>query len=109
MSTNNPVINFDEIKAKVGQMSPEDRAKKLAAFRERQLLQQKKQQAKGGQAAYNKKRMAEYKAMREAAIADGSWAQIEAQAKASAEQKFDEFLDSQTEVPAGDESEEGTE
>lgn len=93
MGTSTPQINFDEIKAKVTAMSPEERAKKLQEFRTRQLFQQKKQAAKGGQAAYNKRRNEEYKLMKQLAEADGSLAAIESAAKAAAESKFDEYID----------------
>lgn len=88
-----PVIDFEAIKTKVAAITPAERAEKLKAFRSRQLLQQKKQQAKGGQAAYNKRRQEEFKAMKAAAIADGTWDAIEADAQVEAEKKFDEFLD----------------
>lgn len=104
MSTT-PQIDFEAIKAKVAAITPEERAKKLEAFRTRQLLQQKKQAAKGGQAAYNKKRMAEYKAMKEAAIADGTWDQIEASAKAQAETEFEKFIDAELDKEPSEETE----
>lgn len=88
-----PAINYDEIKAKVSQMTPEERTKKLEEFRTRQLFQQKKQAAKGGQALYNKRRMEEIKLMREMAKADGSLEEIDARAKEAAQTKFDEYLD----------------
>lgn len=106
MATSNatPQINFDEIRAKVSQMTPEERAKKLEEFRTRQLFQQKKQQAKGGQALYNKRRNEEYKIMKALAEQDGSLADIEARAKAAAETKFDAFLDEELDkAPATEE------
>ena len=104
-TTATPAINFDEIKSKISQLTPAQKAEKLAKFRERQLFQQKKQAAKGGQAAYNKRRNAEFKLMREEAMATPAndpqyknlWEEIEAQAQAGAETKFDEYIDSQTE------------
>lgn len=104
MST--PTIDFEAIKNKVSQMSSEERAKKLADFRTRQLFQQKKQAAKGGQAAYNKRRNEEFKEMR--ALAENTpandpkyknlWEEINAQAAEAAEAKFDEYLDKELET-----------
>jgi len=93
-----PQIDFEAIKAKVSSITPEELSKKLEAFRSRQILQQKKQAAKGGQAAYNKRRMAEYKAMKEQAQALGLWDEIEASAKGKAEAAFEEFLDKELEA-----------
>lgn len=96
-TTQGPVIDFEAIKASAAKMTPEERKKKLEAFRSRQLLQQKKQQAKGGQALYNKKRQEEFKLLKQMAIEDGSWDSIEAAARAEAETKFDEFIDAENE------------
>jgi hypothetical protein len=100
MSTT-PVIDFDAINASVAKLAetnPDELKAKLEKFRSRQVLQQKKQAAKGGQAAYNAKRMAEYKAMKAQAIALGIWDDIDAKAKADASAKFEEFLDKSLEA-----------
>jgi len=108
MSTNpSPAIqiDFEAIKKNVTQLSPAERAKKLEAFRSRQLLQQKKQAAKGGQAAYNKRRNEEFKLMKMLAMEESAteagfanmWEQIEAHSKQEADAKFDEFLDAEAE------------
>lgn len=95
--TTGPVIDFEAIKAQAQKLSPEERKKKLEQFRARQLFQQKKQQAKGSQALYNKKRNEEFKLLKQMAIEDGTWDEIESKAKAEADSKLDLWLDEENE------------
>jgi hypothetical protein len=101
-------IDFAALQAQAKQMAqqnPDEMRKKLEVFRTRQLTQQKKQQSKGSQAVYNKKRNEEFKAMKaEAQSLPASdpqypnlWAEIEAQSKKKAQANFDEWLDAQDE------------
>jgi hypothetical protein len=112
MST--PVIDFEKIRQTVTSLSPEERAKKLEAFRSRQLLQQAKQKAKGGQAAYNKARNESFKQMKALALETPStvidpqtgkayanqWEEIEAAAAVKAEAEFEKILDAETPIDA---------
>lgn len=104
MSTNEPVtIDFDKLKSEIAGLDQDKLKEQLLQFRFRQKVQQKKQQGKGSQKAYQAKKNAQYKLMKEEAIRLGIWDTINEEAELKAKAKIDAEI-----VPADEEAETAT-
>lgn len=96
-----PQIDLEAIKAAakaaVAGMTKEQLLQEAEKIRTRQKFQQKKQQAKGGNKEYMKKKLEKERLIREAIEALGLTEQVNAKADAEAEKLFEEHIANQPE------------
>lgn len=109
MAENTPIIDLEKIKAEANQavskMSREELIASFEKIRVRNKVQQKKQQGKGSQKAYMKKKLEQEKLIKARIAELGLTEELDAKADAEAEVKFKEWVESQAEETETEEEE----